>query len=129
MIMMVEKDKYPTQFTIQDIRHRYFGMRNQMIRAWNVICCLRSVHGLDIPDDIWNELEYLLSFDASDRIFMKSVFCKQEAEQDAFKKLRLMVGKKYASMENLAGIVKLLEETDRKVKLDVPSWILEILEK
>ena len=104
-------------------------MRNHMVRAWNVICELRSIHGLDIPDDAWNELEHILSFDASDRIFMGSVFRKQEAEQEAFKELRWILGKKPASMEGLARIETVLEETDQKLKREVPSWILEILER
>ncbi len=126
---MIEKGKYPVQFEIQDIRHRYFEVRNHMVRAWNVICELCSVHGLDIPDDAWNELEHILSFDASDRIFMGSVFRKQEAEQAAFKELRRIQGNKPASMEGLARIEMVLEETDQKLKREVPSWILEILER
>jgi len=125
----VKRDTYPSQFGIRDIRNRYFETRNQMIRAWNLIYRLRAINNLEIPLETWNELENILSFDTFDRIFMSCVFSKQEAEQEAFKKLRLILCNKVATMEGLARIEVLLEETDQKIKYEVPDWVLERMDK
>jgi len=103
-------------------------MRNQMVQAWHLICKIRDACDPAIPDETWSELEHLLAFDASDRIFMNSVFSKQETEQEAFKKLRIILGNAPATMESLARIEVLLEETDREIKRKVPDWILARLE-
>ena len=121
---MRERETYPTRFETRDIRLRYFEMRLIL----HLICKIRDACDPAIPDETWSELEHLLAFDASDRIFMNSVFSKQETEQEAFKKLRIILGNAPATMESLARIEVLLEETDREIKRKVPDWILARLE-
>jgi hypothetical protein len=71
---MSKRDTYPTRFEIDDIRKHYYEMRNKMVRAWNLIENLQKANNLDIPDDVYQELKDIQSFDASDRIFMHAVF-------------------------------------------------------
>jgi hypothetical protein len=125
---MIERDTYPERFGIQDIRQRYFEMRNRMVRAWHVLCKIRHVCDPDLPAETWIELEQLLAFDANDRIFMGAVFAKQEAEQEALKQLRVILRNAPATMEGLARIEVLLEETDKEIKHRVPDWIAARLE-
>jgi len=134
----MKRETYPEKFETRGIRKQYFGVRNQMVRAWNLIWRLRSVHGIDIPDETWRELESNLSFDASDRIFMSAVFHVQEAEQIAFDELRSIVAKATAMggavdarflADKVASIEKLVKDTDDKIRCEVPAWILERLKR